>query len=863
MLGLCALLTSCQSCERLETPAAFRCERDGGATQCLAGWRCGLDGFCFDPQRERVAACQSDLDCAPRYRCGPPLSTAASPEPRCREREIGAAYACGADADCEGGWRCGLAGTCLDTSRESLAPSTPPLALASSKVSSLLDTTALADVAVSDRFEVDATCEVLATTREIVSLISASGELQRLLVPGSIPDGTVVDCDAGRPGAARGLRSPMTLERFSLDAGAVLALAQANATTFVLLEGGKLCRAGADRQVSCEAIGFAARELRTTKDGFVFVFNASVFRMLDKRDGGWSPLLDVEDTNGDAVSLHEVAELRPWRTNTAVLVASTERGFFQIAVDDFGRRLDGGWPLPGDWTPASAGGLECGGPATEVPLGLSYDEVRDQVLVRVRGRASGVEGARVAVWEEGRQVDCAPLGFGTPGQDGGGYAPTVLSHSCADASQRLGSASVGQPELAQLVSAGRAAQTFEARCLGVDGGLEIVQRGAEGTASIGNPAALLAEPFEHPAVMRSRSNLSRSVAVGPSGAVWFELGASRLPLLLDRNPLGLSTLPDGGSPRFVVGTRDVAGTVVPGRALLVGGNFAPVSGLGLAVSGREDLRWEAISGDRPAWSLVSADFQPSVTQQAVFVRGEEEPQPVALTTALDHFSAPFLLAPQGSPDGGTLVLVSAFDALLAADVTRALAAPFDSRRDSLAALPTLTVRAVPLSRSPITSLLALRPQPDPTGRVRLAEGYLVSSGRLFRFEGDNEVVWRTKELEVPFGEPHELLAQQGRARLGYRSGEVFSLPSRVPLAPALPGGEPVLDFLPHCQSLLALTRAGLFRLEVLGTEVQGRWVPVPLPASPGAGASLFSRGREVLLVSAEGTTRTVTGWSCP
>lgn len=856
------LLSGCQACERLESPAAFRCARDAGTTQCLAGWRCGLDGFCFDPAVERVAPCEGDEDCALSFRCGPPLATAFTPALQCRARGVGAAYACSGDGDCEGGWRCGLAGACLDTAHEALRPAPTPDALTVSHLSPRLDATGLVDVAVSDRFEVDSNCPAVATTREVVSVVSAGGVVQRLLVPGDVPAGAALDCDAGPPGALAARRSPAALERVEVDAGPVVALAQSDATTFVLHEGGRVCRVDAAARVACEGLGLDARGLRIGRHGLVVAFGAAAFRVLDVRDGGWSPPLTVEDTNGDAAALHEVTALWPWRAAGGALVAATASGFFQVPIDTSGRLLDGGWPQASDWVPATSGGLDCGGAATEVPLGLGYDEVRDQLLVRVRSRTSGVEGARVMAWQEGLASGCAPLGATGPGP-GGGYAPTLLSHACGDATPRLVSAVAGQPELPQLVSYGAAAQTLEVRCEGEDGGVELAQRAASGAVAIGNPAALRAEPFHHAAVKRARANPHRAAAVGPTGAVWLEHGASRVPLLLDRVPLGRSTLPDGSAPAFVAPTRDVAGTALPGLALLAGGAFVPTPEVGLVLSAREELRWEAIAPERPEYSLVSAPLQPSVTQQVVLVRGAGPSQPVALTTALDRFSPPFRLAPQVAPDGGTVVLASAFDALLAADVTRALATPFDAQRDSLASLPTLVVRAVPLPRTPITSLLALPPEADAQGRRRLAEGYLLGAGRLFRFEGESEVVWRTRELEVPFGEPLELFAQAGRARLGFRSGQVYSLPSRVPLAPAVPGGAAVLDFLSHCDAVLALTGEALFRLEVAGTEVQGRWVPVPLAAHPGPGAALFRHGAEVLLVTADGATTAVAGWSCP
>ena len=82
------LLAGCQACEQLDQPYAYRCDRDAGAAECRSGWRCGLDGFCFDPSVERVVKCEVDSDCAATYRCGTPLKSESSPQKLCRQRDV-------------------------------------------------------------------------------------------------------------------------------------------------------------------------------------------------------------------------------------------------------------------------------------------------------------------------------------------------------------------------------------------------------------------------------------------------------------------------------------------------------------------------------------------------------------------------------------------------------------------------------------------------------------------------------------------------------------------------------------------------------------------------------------------------------
>lgn len=61
--------------------------------------------------------------------------------------------------------------------------------------------------------------------------------------------------------------------------------------------------------------------------------------------------------------------------------------------------------------------------------------------------------------------------------------------------------------------------------------------------------------------------------------------------------------------------------------------------------------------------------------------------------------------------------------------------------------------------------------------------------------------------------------------MGYKDGEVYSLPNRVQLAPALPD---VVDFAGVCSESFALTRSGLFRLTASESSPVGTWTPVDI-----------------------------------
>lgn len=118
--------TACRTELNLERGRRYACARDagleadGGTDQCAAGFRCGLDGYCFDPDAGEPRACEGPLDCSTGWRCGLRVNAVGA----CQPIGVGAAYPCVDDSWCESGWRCGPAGVCLDATNDALvAPS--------------------------------------------------------------------------------------------------------------------------------------------------------------------------------------------------------------------------------------------------------------------------------------------------------------------------------------------------------------------------------------------------------------------------------------------------------------------------------------------------------------------------------------------------------------------------------------------------------------------------------------------------------------------------------------------------------------------------------------------------------------------
>lgn len=113
-------LVGCRTELKLEQGRRYLCSRDAGenTTQCTPGFRCGLDGYCFDADAGEARACESSLDCGPAWRCG--LATAGVGT--CQRLGVPLPLPCADDSWCEGDWRCGPASLCVDSRGDALEP---------------------------------------------------------------------------------------------------------------------------------------------------------------------------------------------------------------------------------------------------------------------------------------------------------------------------------------------------------------------------------------------------------------------------------------------------------------------------------------------------------------------------------------------------------------------------------------------------------------------------------------------------------------------------------------------------------------------------------------------------------------------
>jgi hypothetical protein len=123
--------------------------------------------------------------------------------------------------------------------------------------------------------------------------------------------------------------------------------------------------------------------------------------------------------------------------------------------------------------------------------------------------------------------------------------------------------------------------------------------------------------------------------------------------------------------------------------------------------------------------------------------------------------------------------------------------------------------------------------------------------------------WSTQEVPVAGGDWLELWSDGERARIGYRDGTVYALPSRVRIASplALVGQQQILvnDYFQLCRVPFAITTNGLYQLQPpTGASVVGEWqrspdvLQPPFPDNELTRVKAFDLPDEVILVSGTG-----------
>ncbi|MDP1827638.1 MAG: hypothetical protein Q8L48_30480 [Archangium sp.] len=326
----------------------------------------------------------------------------------------------------------------------------------------------------------------------------------------------------------------------------------------------------------------------------------------------------------------------------------------------------------------------------------------------------------------------------------------------------------------------------------LDGGLRLLCQVDGGVAARGT-----AKVFEATAI--TRTGPTSFAASWPQLRTFSELGV--VPLISNQAP----------------------GAVVVLRNGVLGFNFDPPLTTYIANDAAQTLPGFFASAvevtGRPTWVAANAGSTSAVYDMERILAFDYRPQ-LLLPTG----SKPTAAAIDTGADGGIRYLIATGDTVRFSE-----GGP-------------LSLAFVPAPQSNITSIA---PVPNAPG-ARFAGGYVVASGRIYRYRAENPVVWRTDELVVNADEVVEVLVDGTRGRVALRTGAVFSLPSRVQLAP--PTSAPANDFVQRCEHTFALTEEGLEHLVSEGSTV-GRWERLITHAG---GGRLFSADQRLLVFWANG-----------
>lgn len=817
---------------RCADPAVGKALPCATSADCTAGWKCTQESTCADPAVGKDLPCATSTDCTGGWHCGA-LSRCydradagavlcrrdagvddCAPQwrcgldGRCQDTRAAAAYACTDDRDCEQGWRCPPEGRCVDPRADALRP-TGDGGLRVVELEQLFPPNPTA-VATGQVASIDV-CGEAWTLRGSTSAGDAGWV--RLIRPqrdvGLPVHGN--GCDAEPTGTWHGFawRRP--------SPGSVVDLADwtgPQSSTFALLEDGGLLRWDTDmldggEQRSALTLPFVARRLRWSgaAAGRLLAFDDAQVAAVEV-DGGVtlfpplpSPVQDVAELYGPAL------------TAGPLLVVATEEKVLLF--------LDGGWNA--DWlAPDSFGLLDdtfALVPAGPGGVGMGYLR---------RPADGGLQGGVLAF------------------NGGNGSRPLPrLSYDCAQSeaaelvAARLGTATTVRARIACVDALGLPTQVDE-----TDGGTGHVVRGL---------------PAGYVTALKGFSSADSVAWATPSGAVAAFGGRDVEPVDMD----DLSTLALVPSATF--GNSTVPVVTVQDGVEGQGSACRAVSGLGM-VCAPTGLPVAAVARARPQFVLADFEFAEDVLPKLAVVRLDatsrlDRAHIIALR--LSDFGPPYTLAAAPLPDGGQLVVASSSDTLLFAQTGGGRRPSELLTTTDFLQLPELTYATVPQSRASITSSVLL-PRAD-AGVQRFAEAYVVAAGRVYRVLADNPVVWRADEVLPVTAEAISVWSDGPRVRVSFRDGTIYSLPSRLPVAPPLiAGASTVVDLADACGQSFALSPKGLFQLVSDGAP-QGQWVRVGLPQVPEselAEGKLFADAQGLLLFLPHGRVLRVDGYPC-
>ncbi len=849
-------------------------DRGANSAQCPGEWRCGLEGVCHATGDTRTAwRCETSADCEARFQCGLSrsregrechdpdaavewpcdLSADCSAGFQCglsRERDAGECHdpstprdwRCESDSHCLGGWRCAAQGTCADPKLDALV-ATGPVTATATWVSPL-------QTAPYDR--VTGSPVIVGSDGRSLQAIAAvrGAELEVLLVDAEsrgIKSWAVSAPDIGA------LATPGT--RSLSEFGSVTVTDERPRAYITTADGGTECLTfnsdgGYDRQLVIQSTSGLPLPYRvghfkigtggSANDPPSLVAAADDPRFRMSRIWGPTRLAnEIPTVNGASgaadFSVNPANRIRDFAAILApagheCMFVSDSRGLWVAQRDpSYGYEPVDSPLLP---NAACAAGIDPGVNRIQ-SLGVDW-------LAVERVADAGVSTLSL--------LDVGTLVTRT-GANTTFHCTSFSNRSCLPSDRfpvrvELGPCTPcpgstlfdfapvenppGPPEL-------------EARCADADGGVSTFFRLAHrspGSSTcevrrVSGPSTLFSERGVRSPELPIPGGV---IWTGGAGQIWFGAGsATSSGLVLDRAVSGVVAF--GTTPGdFLAFTPDIVSSAVDGRGL--------VTGL--------TTRLHAAVRHQPGWVLRDGNILDVkgalAVQDARVVAVPASP----MTSPLGYHSGAAVRSSMG-----TRVAVTISDSQLwAADLERWYAGD-----DPVAVL---TPRL--LLESPVGSLAL--PETAAPGGAWL-DGYVVLIGHVQRLVAETPTRWRTEEVPLgPSLTPLEAWFDRGRGRVGLASGAVYALPSRVPVAPALPMG--AIDYEQACTEQLVLSGDGLYRLTAEAGATVGAWQKLLLPAGFADtegfdGARVHALGNAVYVFTRAGAVAKVTlgGASCP
>ena len=117
-----------------------------------------------------------------------------------------------------------------------------------------------------------------------------------------------------------------------------------------------------------------------------------------------------------------------------------------------------------------------------------------------------------------------------------------------------------------------------------------------------------------------------------------------------------------------------------------------------------------------------------------------------------------------------------------------------------------------------------------------------------------------RPVQIAEGDWLEVWQDRGRARVGYRDGTVYALPSAVKIAP--PTGSPVVDYAHYCEHTYALTASALLRLDPEDGSPIGKWTALDPPRGSGLSRLWRDLNGALWVFSSDGTAQSLNAQAC-